>query len=172
MESGGQDAAESSPTALVVADGVGGYAKFGIDSADFAKELTRMARDMHQIDPKVNSKNLLDFACEEAKKFEGGATAALVKLKDGMKMESAVLGDAGYMIWEVAEADKLVLKYKSPSYQKAFNMPYQCGTLQKDSVPVIKQLEHEVKDGDIVMVYSDGLDDNLYEDDMRLCLEP
>lgn len=33
-------------------------------------------------------------------------------------------------------------------------------------------LEQEVKDFDIVMVYSDGLDDNLYEDDMRMCLEP
>ena len=53
-----------------------------------------------------------------------------MRLKNGMKMESAVLGDAGYMIWEVAEADKLKLKYKSPSYQKAFNMPYQCGTKQ------------------------------------------
>ena len=130
METGGQDAAESSPTALVVADGVGGYSKLGIDSAPFARELTKVALEMHEIDPNVNSKNLVDFACEEAKKYEGGATAALVRLKNGMKMESAVLGDAGYMIWEVAEADKLKLKYKSPSYQKAFNMPYQCGTNQ------------------------------------------
>ena len=96
-----------------------------------------------------------------------------MRLKSGMKLESAVLGDAGYMIWEVAEADKLKLKYKSPSYQKAFNMPYQCGTKQDSrSAPVIKMLEQEVKDFDIVMVYSDGLDDNLYEDDMRMCLEP
>jgi len=33
-------------------------------------------------------------------------------------------------------------------------------------------MEHQVASTDIVVVYSDGLDDNLHEDDMKLCMEP
>ena len=59
---------------------------------------------------------MLDFACNEAKKYKGGATAAVLRLKDGMKLESAIMGDAGYIVYGVTEADKVELKYKSPPY--------------------------------------------------------
>lgn len=124
MKEGGQDAAESNDTCLVVADGVGGYAKYGIDPADYARELSKVALKTHVSDPSMNSKGLLDKACNDAKKFKGGATATVLRLKDGMKLESAVIGDAGFMVFGVNEADTVELKYKSPSYQKAFNAPY------------------------------------------------
>ena len=53
MADGGQDAAESSDTCLVVADGVGGYAKYGIDPAAYAKELTKVALKKHESEPKM-----------------------------------------------------------------------------------------------------------------------
>eukprot|EP00353_Schmidingerella_taraikaensis_P018464 CAMPEP_0185605602 /NCGR_PEP_ID=MMETSP0436-20130131/4171_1 /TAXON_ID=626734 ORGANISM="Favella taraikaensis, Strain Fe Narragansett Bay" /NCGR_SAMPLE_ID=MMETSP0436 /ASSEMBLY_ACC=CAM_ASM_000390 /LENGTH=99 /DNA_ID=CAMNT_0028236869 /DNA_START=87 /DNA_END=383 /DNA_ORIENTATION=+ len=99
MATGGQDAAESTDTCLVVADGVGGYTKFGIDSAPFARKLTSTAISQHKIEPNLDSKSLIDIACEEAKHVKGAATAALLRLKSGPKLESAVLGDAGFMIW-------------------------------------------------------------------------
>lgn len=34
------------------------------------------------------------------------------------------------------------------------------------------QKEMQISDQDIVLAYSDGLDDNLYEDDKRLCITP
>jgi len=81
-----------------------------------------------------------------------------------MKLESAVLGDAGFRVYNIGETDHISLKYKSPPYQKAFNAPYQCGSLASDFNDKIKQIDIDVKDMDIVVAYSDGMDDNLYED--------
>ena len=53
MADGGQDAAESGDTCLVVADGVGGYAKYGIDPAAYARELSMVALKKHESDPKM-----------------------------------------------------------------------------------------------------------------------
>jgi len=66
MKDGGQDAAESDDTCLVVADGVGGYEKLGIDPRDFARELTKSALKKHETDPNMESKDLLDHGCTEA----------------------------------------------------------------------------------------------------------
>jgi len=36
-------------------------------------------------------------------------------------LESAVLGDSGFMIFGVDDDDIIEMKYKSPSFQKKFN---------------------------------------------------
>ena len=41
IDKGGEDSAESDDHILVVADGVGGWGKHGIDAGLFAKELTK-----------------------------------------------------------------------------------------------------------------------------------
>ena len=55
--------------------------------------------------------------------YEGGATAAVLKLREGMILETAVLGDSGFSLFSVNELGRLVLRFKSPSYASKFNQP-------------------------------------------------
>ena len=43
LHRGGEDAADSSDTVLAVADGVGGWARSGVNPGLFSMELTRLA---------------------------------------------------------------------------------------------------------------------------------
>eukprot|EP01110_Echinostelium_bisporum_P005574 TRINITY_DN2360_c0_g1_i1.p2 TRINITY_DN2360_c0_g1~~TRINITY_DN2360_c0_g1_i1.p2 ORF type:complete len:142 (+),score=12.25 TRINITY_DN2360_c0_g1_i1:531-956(+) len=72
-------------------------------------------------------------------------------------MSSANLGDSGYMIMRQGE-----VFYKSTEQQHSFNFPFQLGTgsptLPKDS----DTEKHDIEKGDIVILGSDGLFDNLF----------
>ena len=62
----GEDSADSDSTVLVVADGVGGWAKKGIDSGEFSRKLTRTVLDQHEKDSDIDAKNLLMTGCRTA----------------------------------------------------------------------------------------------------------
>ncbi len=53
--------------------------------------------------------------------------------------------------------------FRAPSQQKTHNFPFQCGTNQDDP-KVADTFEHkDVKDGDVVLLFSDGFQDNVYD---------
>lgn len=101
----------------------------------------------------------------------GSSTVCLVSIgkSDGV-MSTLNLGDSGYMIVR----DGSVM-YKSVAQSHRYNAPYQIGCtppelsdvdlyrdLPEDSIC----LKHRVKLGDFVVLSSDGLFDNLYEDEI------
>ena len=78
-------------------------------------------------------------------------------------MQTTNLGDSGYMIVRQNEKGELEKHYKSESQTYSFDFPYQCGQnceLPYDAV----DNEHIVKHNDIVVLGTDGLFDNLFED--------
>lgn len=78
-------------------------------------------------------------------------------------MQGLNLGDSGYLILR----DNKVL-FHSPVMQYRFNAPYQCGTNHK--LPYAAQkFDHKVESGDLIVMASDGLWDNL--DDTQIVKE-
>ncbi|RNA44882.1 phosphatase PTC7 -like protein [Brachionus plicatilis] len=85
------------------------------------------------------------------------------------------IGDSGYMIIR----DKNVI-YKSATQTHRFNAPYQLGCtppelldhdLYRDTSDDSLCQTHEIKSGDFILLSSDGLFDNLYEDEIALIID-
>ena len=74
------------------------------------------------------------------------------------------MGDSGYVI--VRESEVL---FHSPSRQYKFNHPFQCGTNYKAPWHADKYL-HQLQHGDIIILASDGLWDNLSDSQILACL--
>ena len=63
IKTGGEDSASTSDTLIAVSDGVGGWARLGIDSGKFSRELTRSALEAHEADLSLTAHDLLYFGC-------------------------------------------------------------------------------------------------------------
>lgn len=88
-------------------------------------------------------------------------------------MEGANLGDSGYALFHVNAADDtLEMYFRSPTQQKSHNFPFQCGFEDNGDDPVLaEKFLHEVQDGDVALVFSDGFHDNVFDSGMHHCIE-
>ena len=85
-------------------------------------------------------------------------------------MRTAYIGDSGYLILRrSADRSTFDIIFRSEDQQKEFNFPYQLGT-NGSSPDIAITLEHQLQVGDIVILGSDGLLDNLYDDMIRKAL--
>ncbi|XP_057778317.1 probable protein phosphatase 2C 55 [Salvia miltiorrhiza] len=139
-----------------VADGVGGWAKKGIDAGEYARELMRNAADVVKdsrpadVDPKSV---LVDaFAKTEA---PGSSTACIISLA-GNRLRAANVGDSGFA---VIRGGRTV--YRSPVQHYKFNAPYQLGPTS-GSPKKAEEIAVEMESGDIVVAATDGLFDNVF----------
>ena len=115
---GGEDSADSHHRMLVVSDGVGSWARRGVNPGLFSKELTRsILEEVVSSDDgaKKSAKELLAIGCQRASRIhQGTATVVVLRLLDDMRLESANLGDSGYALFHVDhEADTLEMYYRS-----------------------------------------------------------
>ena len=62
--------------------------------------------------------------------------------------------------------------FRSPTQQKTHNFPFQCGGQYGDKPELAEKFLHEdVRDGDVVLVFTDGFHDNIYDSGMTPCIE-
>ena len=62
--------------------------------------------------------------------------------------------------------------FRSKEQQYRFNFPYQCGTGCKPPTNAFDN-SHEIKvQSDVVVMGTDGLFDNLFDEDIEKCLKP
>lgn len=87
------------------------------------------------------------------------STACAVAL-DGDTLHSANIGDSGFLI--IRPPNELI--FKSEEQQHVFNMPYQLGYQSSDTPDSAECHSIKVQEGDIVLLCTDGLLDNLEED--------
>ncbi|KAN0072973.1 Protein phosphatase 2C (PP2C)-like domain containing protein [Elaphomyces granulatus] len=170
--------------AFGVADGVGGWAEFGIDPADFSHGLcSYMAKSaLHWEHPveRLRPKNLIQMGynmlLEDGSISAGGSTASVgVAQKDG-RLELANLGDSGSVLLRLAA----VHHYSVPQTHD-FNTPYQLSMippqrraqgvtfggsyiedLPRDAVVTNVGMQH----GDVLILATDGVFDNLNNQDI------
>ncbi|XP_059444290.1 probable protein phosphatase 2C 55 [Corylus avellana] len=141
-----------------LADGVGGWAGKGVDAGDYARELMYNAfvAVHRQPDGAVDPKAVLTeaFLNTEA---EGSSTACIAVLK-GNILHCANVGDSGFMVFR-----DNTLVHQSPIQQHYFNCPFQLGNSKSSDRPSSATDETvPVVSGDIIVLGTDGLLDNVY----------
>lgn len=173
---GGEDAyfIDDDAGVLGVADGVGGWAAHGIDPGLYSRELmcfAAAAARAGERDPLV----LLDRAHKQAT-APGSSTALLVALSpaqaDGSTatLHAANLGDSGFLLMRRGE-----VLLQSPAQQHSFNFPFQLGATSTgagSSKPTDAQIfsVEDVRPGDVVVLGTDGLFDNVFPSEIVAAL--
>ncbi|KAL0359589.1 UNVERIFIED_CONTAM: putative protein phosphatase 2C 55 [Sesamum angustifolium] len=139
-----------------VADGVGGWAKVGIDSGEYARQLMMNSVLALKKEPRfnVNPKRVLEEAFNNTT-AQGSSTACIITLS-GDKLRAVNVGDSGFLVIRNGE-----VVYQSPTQQRGFNCPYQLGST-KDNPSAAVEMEFRVKAGDVIVAGTDGLMDNMH----------
>jgi len=128
-DKGGEDAWVASSNLLVVADGVGGWARHGVDSGLFSKQLVHNIKTIFDQNEAQELKNVLVDAVK-ANNQTGSSTAVLAKFDTSREnwIKTTNLGDSGYTILRPLGDGKFKQIFRSKEQQYSFNFPYQCGT--------------------------------------------
>ncbi|CAO3613657.1 unnamed protein product [Cunninghamella blakesleeana] len=174
----GEDAYFRRTDSLGVADGVGGWINTkGAHPALYARKLMHHAyleleRYDNIEDPlfceyeKANPLTILQHSyeqtSEEAKHEElvGSSTACIGLLRHD-ELRVANLGDCGISI---IRHNQYV--FRSEEQQHAFNFPYQLGTHSRDKPQHADVFNVKVEKGDIIIMATDGLFDNVFDRDI------
>jgi len=171
---GGEDAAATSLEYLVVADGVGGWASKGINPGLYSKLLTKSILEIGTSNSKIPLVDLVDTAnWKAAQQHMGTATCTALQIKGPNTIQTLNIGDSGYSIHRRQKNDELHVVFASKPGQKGFNFPYQIGGKHGDDVKkTAVEMEHSdiQPEDDIIIVYSDGVSDNLLPQEFHPCI--
>ena len=91
--------------------------------------------------------------------------------RNNNQIKTSNLGDSGYVLFRPNSSGNLEKLFRSKEQQFSFNFPYQCGT-GADLPYVAFDTEHEIQANDIMVMASDGVFDNMYDDDIEACVKP
>ncbi|KAK4937938.1 Protein phosphatase 2C 7 [Elasticomyces elasticus] len=171
----GQDAGT---TAFAVADGVGGWTEHGIDPADFAHGLcSHMAETALSWPQKerLNPGQLLQIGYDKTVKDPsiraGGSTASVAVADRDGRMRVANLGDSGFLQLRLGS-----VHHRSMPQTHAFNTPYQLSLTPPEILAQAKIFggmplsdkpdradlaDHMLRHGDVLVMATDGVWDNL-----------
>lgn len=163
-ESGGEDAHFIcvEEHAVGVADGVGGWADFGIDAGKYARELMSNSASAIQEEPKgyIDPARVLEKA-HSSTKAKGSSTACIIALTN-QGLHAINLGDSGFIV--VRDGCTV---FRSPAQQHDFNFTYQLESGPDGDLPSSGQIfTIPVAPGDVIIAGTDGLFDNLYNSEV------
>ncbi|XP_010449755.1 PREDICTED: probable protein phosphatase 2C 55 [Camelina sativa] len=148
--------------ALGVADGVGGWAELGIDAGFYSRELMSNSVNAIQDEPKgsIDPARVLEKAHTSTKSL-GSSTACIIALTN-QGLNAINLGDSGFMV--VREGHTV---FRSPVQQHDFNFTYQLESGRNGDLPSSGQVfTFAVAPGDVIIAGTDGLFDNLYNNEI------
>jgi len=162
VDKGGEDAyfVSSDGKALGIADGVGGWSLHGIDPAIYAKSMMQDSRIAYEELGLRIPQDMITYAYERAKTIQGSSTACVLVL-DGSSLLTNNIGDSGFML---IRDEKIFFRFKEQLH--SFNYPYQLGTASANVPSDASNITLELKEGDIIVVGSDGLFDNLFDSEI------
>lgn len=157
VASGGEDAyIIEGDTWAGVADGVGGWALSGIDSGLYSRELMANCGLLAKLENGVPNPTKIIIKAVEKTKAVGTCTAVLATLHK-QTLYVANLGDSGFLV--VRNGNVLA---RSTPMQRGFNFPYQIGS-EGDDPAMAEAFQVSVASGDVLVLATDGVYDNLYE---------
>ncbi|AAZ10959.1 protein phosphatase 2C, putative [Trypanosoma equiperdum] len=157
-KTGGEDAFVVHTSGIGVADGVGGYASYGVDPGVYTRNVMKHTlRALQEDDNRgtIGALQALTYGYTEAQKLKqpGGCPVTLVTLLDGRFASVLNLGDCGTICLRSSK-----LFFATEPQQHSFNCPYQ---LPEDPPSVGDRTTLEVSEGDVFLCASDGLLDNV-----------
>ncbi|KAJ3342676.1 hypothetical protein HDU83_005993 [Entophlyctis luteolus] len=179
----GEDAYFVRKDGIGVADGVGGWSQVlkGSNASLFSSRLMfHVAAQLDFFDDFSNDYDINDYynldpvkvmqiACDRTLEDAGkgpsravGSTTAMIAFIRDDELRIASLGDASLMILRNGE-----MIFRTEEQQHSFNFPFQLGsdskdTPEKDAV----KFAVKIKEGDVVVMGSDGIFDNLFDEDI------
>uniref|UniRef100_A0A6M2DKC7 Protein phosphatase n=1 Tax=Xenopsylla cheopis TaxID=163159 RepID=A0A6M2DKC7_XENCH len=154
-----------------VADGVGGWRAYGIDPGEFSSFLMKTCERLVQVGKfkPNNPGNLLARSywelLEHKKPILGSSTACVVVLnRETSTVYTANIGDSGYMVVRAG-----VVVHRSSEQQHYFNTPFQLSlpppghrhNVVSDRPESADTSTFQVEDGDVILVATDGVFDNV-----------
>lgn len=163
VETGGEDAHFicSEEQVVGVADGVGGWADVGVNAGDYARELMLQSRIAVAQEPHGDIDPARVMLRAHARtKCRGSSTACILALS-GNGLQAANLGDSGFML---VRNGRII--FKSPVQQHQFNIPFQLESGGSDSPTAAEVFSLQVAAGDVVVAGTDGLFDNLFDNEL------
>ena len=183
----GDDACFAGASAIGVADGVGGWEEAG-EAAAFAKALMEGAERASAAGA-VDPLKMLDAGYAGVRRLgaQGACTACVVGLQPDGSLRAANLGDSGFIVLRrsnlvelvedaadtsahaSAEAMGFVVVSRSEPQQHFFNCPFQLmwdGADEGDAPADAQAYDVRVEPGDVLVVATDGLFDNLFDGDI------
>jgi len=101
---------------------------------------------------------ILKFGYKKSMEVTGSSTACVVVV-NGTSFTALNLGDSGF---RVIRNNLIILT--SREQQHAFNMPFQLGELSEDKPEHGIRTTSTLKDGDLIILGTDGLFDNLFNE--------
>ncbi|XP_041008741.1 probable protein phosphatase 2C 80 isoform X2 [Juglans microcarpa x Juglans regia] len=163
-EKGGEDAHFIciDEQAIGVADGVGGWADVGVDAGLFARELMSYSVAAIQEEPmgSIDPARVLEKA-HSSTKAKGSSTACIIALTDE-GLHAINLGDSGFVVVR----DGCIV-FQSPVQQHGFNFTFQLESGSGGDLPSSGQVfTIPVTAGDVIIAGTDGLFDNLYNNEV------
>ncbi|XVE69923.1 hypothetical protein DITRI_Ditri10aG0030400 [Diplodiscus trichospermus] len=162
-DTGGEDAHFiMDEQAIGVADGVGGWADLGVDAGLYSRELMSNSVSAIHEEPKgsIDPARVLEKA-HSSTKAKGSSTACIIALTE-QGLHAINLGDSGFMV--VRDGCTI---FRSPVQQHDFNFTYQLESGSNGDLPSSGQVfSVPVAPGDVVIAGTDGLFDNLYNNDI------
>lgn len=167
VQTGGEDAwfvktSKQGGGVMAVADGVGSYSvNEGVDAGQYARVLSYEVHHAH-----CSNKNLKSAiaTAQHNTHLPGAATLCMVEV-NGDKLQAANIGDSGFRVIRNGE-----IAFASRTHQHCFNCPYQLSNKKlnpgTDTAKDAEVYDFPVQPGDIVVVGSDGLFDNVFDADI------
>ncbi|KAI4316797.1 hypothetical protein L6164_024741 [Bauhinia variegata] len=163
-ETGGEDAHFicTEEQVIGVADGVGGWAEVGVDAGIYSRQLMSNSVNAIKEEPKgsINPARVLEKA-HSITKAKGSSTACIIALTD-QGLHAINLGDSGFMV--VRNGCTI---FRSPVQQHDFNFTFQLESGSDGDLPSSGQVfTIPVAPGDVIIAGTDGLFDNLYNNEI------
>ncbi|KAK8551880.1 hypothetical protein V6N13_120311 [Hibiscus sabdariffa] len=163
-DTGGEDAHFicEDEQAIGIADGVGGWADMGVDSGKYSRELMSNSVSAIKEEPKgsIDPARVLEKA-HSSTKAKGSSTACVIALTN-QGLHAINLGDSGFMVIR----DGCTI-FRSPVQQHDFNFTYQLESGSNGDLPNSGQIfAVAVAPGDVIIAGTDGLFDNLYNNEI------
>lgn len=163
----------NSADVIGVADGVGGWRQYGVDPGQFSSSLMKSCDRL--VKAGVFTSNapakLLANGFKEMQEYKqqiiGSSTACVMMLSHRDQMlYTANIGDSGFL---VVRDGKIV--HRSQEQQHYFNTPFQlslppsdmASDVLSDNPESADRYEFNVEDGDVIMLATDGIFDNVPE---------
>jgi protein phosphatase PTC7 len=169
--------------AVGLADGVGGWMDSGVDPADFSHafcDYMASAAYNYKGGGDMTARQLMqkgyDAVCHDPTIKAGGSTAVVALFDERGTLEVANLGDSGFIVLRLNGVHA-----SSEPQTHAFNTPYQLSIVPRsmllraaafggaqlmDQPRDAEVTRHSLRHGDVVIFASDGLWDNVFDQDI------
>ncbi|XP_059099105.1 protein phosphatase PTC7 homolog isoform X2 [Tigriopus californicus] len=166
-----RNSSSNSADVIGVADGVGGWRQYGVDPGLFSSHLMKNCERLVKAGYLVSNHpaKLLAQGFREMKECKqqimGSSTACVMMLSHAdLKLYTANIGDSGFLVVRRGE-----VVHRSQEQQHSFNTPFQlslppsemASDVLSDHPESADRYEFNVEDGDVIMLATDGIFDNV-----------